>query len=316
MNPPVTERPPPREPEPDARDGSAEGPLASDLIESLLIEARQIGGNVAVIARSAIDRARLLRAPAVLVAAHGPLDRRLARAIIGRLGLARHGDDRRAGIERVPAHRPVDARRAMVPSQAARREAARQHRAVTAPGPPARVGAAQEFDEHAVVHALQAGLRDVARRHDREPASLQRLEDELRARGRFETRHQRAAVEFDAAVVAGVQRGMDDSHGLGLPSKLRMDAVAQLTVLLGVEGRRPAPVVGPGLRRRVRRRLVVIARDHVRMQRRILVAENRVVDPQRVRRDEDGVAEPLAAITRKSGFGFHHALATRENGSS
>jgi hypothetical protein len=41
------------------RDESAEEPLASDLIESLLIEARQIGGNVAVLARSAIDRARL-----------------------------------------------------------------------------------------------------------------------------------------------------------------------------------------------------------------------------------------------------------------
>jgi hypothetical protein len=55
----MTEGLPSPEPEPAVRDGSDEEPLASDLIESLLIEVREMSRNVSVLARSAIDRARL-----------------------------------------------------------------------------------------------------------------------------------------------------------------------------------------------------------------------------------------------------------------
>src|SRR5207248_11520417 len=45
-----------------------------------------------------------------------------------------------------------------------------------------------------------------------------------------------------------------------------------------LEQRRRGPVVGPGLRAAQRLRFIDIARDDVRVQRRLLVAEDRIVD--------------------------------------
>ena len=70
-----------------------------------------------------------------------------------------------------------------------------------------------------------------------------------------------------------------------------MDAVAQVAVTVEVERGRGIPVVGPGLRGPKLRRLVVVARDHVRVKRRVLVPEDGVVDAHGVRHGEHGIAE-------------------------
>ena len=70
-----------------------------------------------------------------------------------------------------------------------------------------------------------------------------------------------------------------------------MDSVAQVAVTVEVECRRGVPIIGPGLRGPKLYRLMVVTRYHVRVQRRVLVAENGVVDAQGVRDGEHGIAE-------------------------
>ena len=60
-----------------------------------------------------------------------------------------------------------------------------------------------------------------------------------------------------------------------------------------VEGGRGVPVVAERRVGRVPQRLVRVAREHVRMERGILVAEDGVVDPRRARHGEHGVADEL-----------------------
>ncbi len=70
-----------------------------------------------------------------------------------------------------------------------------------------------------------------------------------------------------------------------------VDAVLQVAVQVRVERGRGLPVVGPGLRGAEPLRLVVEARDDVRVQRGIQVAEDRVVDAHRARDREHRVAQ-------------------------
>ena len=56
-------------------------------------------------------------------------------------------------------------------------------------------------------------------------------------------------------------------------------------------GRRKAPIEAPGLRGPRPLRFVREAREHVRVQRRFDIAENRVIDTQRRRGGQDGIAQ-------------------------
>ncbi len=46
-----------------------------------------------------------------------------------------------------------------------------------------------------------------------QPGAVKRGQDVVDSRGHLEGRHQLAAMQFQAAVVAGMQWGMDDAHG-------------------------------------------------------------------------------------------------------
>ena len=112
--------------------------------------------------------------------------------------------DRRAGVECIVPHGAADPLGLAVAPQAARRKAARQHAAFATLRMPARECRAQEFDEAGVVHAMQSGFREFTRRRLFEPAGPQCRQDVVDTRGRFERRHELAAIKLLATVVAGM----------------------------------------------------------------------------------------------------------------
>ena len=70
---------------------------------------------------------------------------------------------------------------------------------------PARKRRAEEFDEVGVMDAMQSGFRVFTRRRLLESAGLQGRQNVTDAGGRFKRRHELAAVQLLAAVMARMQ---------------------------------------------------------------------------------------------------------------
>ncbi len=106
-------------------------------------------------------------------------------------------------------------------------------------------------------------------------------------RGRRRSARRRDGAEARAVRDEG-RRGVQGRAG----ATRLLIACSQCTVRRCVEARRGRPVVRPGMRRAQRLGLVRVARDHVRVQRGLEVAEQRVVDAQGTGRLEHRLAEP------------------------